>query len=155
MATFQEFIKSPKGMALVIGAPVAAGGIIAAYVLLSKKVNITVAVDKPTVNLCKDYYTISATVTDGFGRPIANEEIIFRFYIEGQKIGEDIKRTTGADGTASMRICWQTSSTAPAQHIDTEGRYQVINEVECRGVKSSAANVLVLPVCTNIPCSCP
>jgi hypothetical protein len=155
MATFSEFIKSPKGMALVIGVPVAAGGIAVAYILLSRKTNVTVTVDKPTVNLCQDKYTITATVTDGFGRPIANEPITFRFYIAGTKVGEDYNSMTSADGTCSVTICWQTRTDVPSQHIDTEARYQVTHEVECRGAKGYASNTLVLPVCTNIPCSCP
>jgi hypothetical protein len=155
MVTFGEFVRSRKGMALVIGAPVAVGGITVTYILLSKKTNVTVAIDKATVNLCADRYTITATVTDGFGRPIANEPITFRFYIGGTQVGTDYNSMTAADGTCSVTLCWQTNPDVTAQHIDTEARYSVTHEVECRGAKGYASNTLVLPVCTNLPCTCP
>jgi hypothetical protein len=155
MASFSEFVRSKKGMALVIGAPVAVGGITATYILLSKKTNVTVATDKPTAVFCKDYYTITATVTDGFGRPIANEPVTFRFYIQGTKVGEDYNSMTSADGTCSVTLCWMTKPDITPQHIDTEERVDIIHEVECRGAKGYATVTEVLQVCTNLPCTCP
>lgn len=147
----------PKMLALTI-VPVAGFAAGLAFYFSKKRTRIvTVAVDKPQVAVCypaaelSNWYTVTVTITDGFGNPVS-EEFTFNIYIGGE---QESSRTvkTDASGTWSATICWQ-APTAPSQHIDTEERITVVHEAICKNAKGTATVTLVAPVCLSLPCTC-
>jgi hypothetical protein len=145
MATFREFIKSPKGMALVIGAPVAAGGIIGFYILASKmrKVSITATPETTRCDRTKAC-TITVTITDLFGRPVANEEFTLNLYVYGQLVTSETYKTA-SNGQWTATWIWlhcEQSTSCPISQTESWGDITVTLEAVCKGASSTTDVVI-------------
>ena len=103
---------SPKTVALIAVPMVGVGFGATFYVMKLKQRVITLTADKAQATVCRDYVTFTGTVTDGLGRPVANETVTV--YADGQNLGT---LTTDANGNFGFQIFWHTNN----QHIDRDG----------------------------------
>jgi hypothetical protein len=103
---------SPKVVAAVALPVVGVGFGLTFYLMKAKQRVITLTADKTTAGVCIDWVTFTGTVTDGFGRPVANETVTI--FADGQSIG-DVQ--TDVNGNFGFRIFWHTNN----QHIDRSG----------------------------------
>jgi len=156
MATFKEFIKSPKGVATVIGSSAAAVGIVGFYLFQSRRRVISIVFDKPSVKACTpDSQGVTITITDGFGRPLANKEFTLQIYFDSSPaFSEPVKLKTGADGT--WRSAWSEQDwfTSSPSHVDTDVSETVTWEVGCDGYTATASYTAVFTACTNFSLCC-
>ena len=152
-----EWYKEPKKLMLVAVPAVGIVSGLAFYYMKKNQRIVTVSAEPAEVALCKpsgdltNWYTVTVTITDGFGNPV-EEEFTHIIYLEGIEKGRETHRT-GPDGTWKMQYCWQATEAEP-MHIDTEFRQTVMHTVECKGAKASTTITLVIPVCLDLPCSC-
>jgi len=144
--------KEPKKLMLVAVPAVGIVGGLAFYFMKKNQRIVTVSVEPAEATLCQTWYTVTVTITDGFGNPV-EEEFTHIIYLEGQEKGRETHKT-GPDGTWKMQYCWHAAEAEP-MHIDTEIRATVTHTVECKGTKASANLALVMPVCLDLPCNCP
>jgi len=147
-----EWLKTPRNV-LLVTVPVVGLGLGGTFYFLKKRQQIvTVTVDQAVATLCKTWITITVTITDGFGNPCPNETFTLRIYLEATLV-EERTLTTGPDGTWVSKVCWHAPE-APSQHVDTETRLTVTYTAEAPRAKGSATHVIVVPACTNLPCTC-
>jgi len=140
-----------KRKAAMIAVPCVGAGLGLTFLLYRmKQTIITVATSKAVHYACKpteDTYTLTVTITDGFGRPRANESFTLRTYINGTKVSEDTF-TTDSEGQWSGTLYWYGCRKA-TEHQDTEARYTATHEVTCRGAVGKASIVVVFWACID------
>jgi hypothetical protein len=102
----------PRTAALIAVPMVGAGVGVTFYVMKMKQRVITLTADKAQAKVCTDWVTFTGTVTDGLGRPVANETVTV--YADGQSLGTV---TTDVNGNFGFKLFWHTNN----QHIDTDG----------------------------------
>jgi len=116
---------------------------------------ITVTLSPADIKICTDWQTISIAVTDGFGKPAANETITITTAVDGMQVGAPQSFTLGADGTLSLKVCWYYNPEAPTSHVDADKKRLLTYRVECKGYYAEANGSLTEPACTDVPGSCP
>jgi hypothetical protein len=116
---------------------------------------VTVTLSPTDIKICTDWQTISIAVTDGFGKPAANETVTISAYLDGVQAGSPQDFTLGADGTLSLRVCWYYNPAAPVSHVDADKKHLLTYRVTCKGNYTEANGSLTEPTCTDIPGSCP
>jgi hypothetical protein len=112
---------SPKTVALIAVPMVGAGFGVTFVVMKLKQRIITLASDRTSVAVCvpeQTYANFSGTVTDGFGRPVAQETVTV--YADGQEVPSapgqpPIK--TDMNGNFAFRIVWSSGG----EHINQSG----------------------------------
>jgi hypothetical protein len=134
---------SPKTVALTV-VPIAGVGVgVTFYIMKLKQRILTLTADKAQAKVCTDWVTFTGTVTDGFGKPVANETITV--YADGEQIG-----TVNSDmnGNFGFRLFWHTNN----KHLDHDGS-GTVNITACVGKYCSPpVSVLVTwTACTQCP----
>jgi hypothetical protein len=157
MVTFREFIRSPKGIATVVGASAAAAGVVGFYIMMSRRRVITVAFDKSTVKACTAGETngVTISIADGFGRPLPFKKFYLQVYFDSYPAFEEpVQLTTGADGT--WRLSWSEEDwySGTAHHVDTQKSETITWEVTCDGQTGYGSYTAVFTACTNFTTCC-
>jgi hypothetical protein len=138
-----EWMKSPKGMAF-IGAGIAVPvGIGAFYIYKLRQTIVTVTMSSREIKACGAPVTITATVTDGFGRPRAFEPV--RWFVDGVE-RKDWAGLTDPAGKHVLHI-WVPCGKSP--HQDTTERFSVTFTAVARDAAGSATGSVVFEECTN------
>jgi hypothetical protein len=144
-----EWVKSPKGIALIgagIGIPAA---IAAFYIVKLRQTIVTVTTSRPDQIACDPTtdVTVTITVTDGLGRPRAFEPLTIELFIDGMSAGKwDVRTNPAGAFTFSLPAKGWCSRVS---HTDTEETFMLTIMGTAREASGVAAITVKVKACTN------
>jgi hypothetical protein len=145
--TMPEWMKSPRGMALIgagIGVPVA---IAAFYAYKLRQTIVTVTTSRADQVACDPTtdVTVTVTVTDGFGRPRAFEPLHLEAYIDGGLLGKtDVVTSPAGDFRFTIGAKdWCRKS----EHIKTDQTATLTITATARNVTGAASITVKFKAC--------